>query len=269
MYNYSTEDWGMLRKALKQRKEKLDRLLNECTAWMKGAPSGSMNVCCSRGCPSFVLQPGTKHLSKRKDAELIENLALKDYYSKLIPVIEEEIAAIDVLLSLEEKETIPMVYESLHPERQKLVKQIENTRKQLIDDWNNLEEIPSEPRSGSYYIPTDRGELVRSKNEFQIANALFRAGIPYKYEYPYEATNGKTLHPDFYVINPSTGQTYYWEHFGMMDDSEYVMNSFMYKIKLYSLGGLVLGKNLIATFSCGAYPIDRKTIDITIKSYLR
>ena len=259
----------MLRKNLKQRKAKLESLLNDCAAWMNGAPSGTLNVCCSRGCPSFVLQPGTKHLSKRKDAKLIETLAIKDYYSKLIPVIEEEIAAIDVLLNLEDKEVVPGVYESLHPERQKLIKQIEKPRRQIIEDWINLKEPPSEPKSGSYYIPTERGELVRSKNEYLIANALFRAGIPYKYEYPYEAVNGKTLHPDFYVINPSTSQTYYWEHFGMMDDPEYVMNSFMYKNKLYSLGGLVLGKNLIATFSGGSYTIDKKTIDITIKSYLR
>ena len=258
----------MLRKAVKKRKKSLESLISKSAAWMEGAPSGSLKVCCSRGCPSFILTPGKKRLSKRRDAVLIRNLATKDYYSKLIKVAEKELAAIDVLLYFEENEAVPMVYESLHPERQKLVKQVENTRAQILEHWMKLEDVPSEPRSGSYYIPTERGELVRSKNEYLIANALFHAGIPYKYEYPFEAVNGKTIHPDFYVINPSTGQTYYWEHFGMMDNPEYVMNSFMYKIRLYSLCGIMLGKNLIATFSGGDYTIDRNTIDTAIKTYL-
>ena len=80
--------------------------------------------------------------------------------------------------------------------------------------------------------------------------------------------NGKTLRPDFYVHNINTDQTYFWEHFGMMNNPQYVLNSFLYKITLYEAGGIILGKNLIATFSGGEYELSEEAISDLIQTYL-
>ena len=261
----------MLRKLLRQRKSFLQRIISQCNRWLAKSPSGSLSISCSRGIAAFYQTSGTKtrrRLSKTKDSLLIQSLAKKDYYSSLIPIAENELNTIERLLEIKDNQTLGKVYQNLHHERQKLVTPVEETRERTIQQWVDMPYPPSEPESGKYYIPTERGEMVRSMNEYMIANALFHHGIPYKYEYPYEAINGKTLHPDFFVKNKSTGDEFFWEHFGMMDNPEYVMNSFMYKTNLYSADGFFLGKNLIVTFSGGKYSLDEETINRIIKEYL-
>ena len=261
----------MLRKLLKQRKSFLQRIISQCNRWLAKTPSGSLSISCSRGVASFFQTSGTKNrrrLSKINDSLLIQSLAKKDYYSSIIPIAENELNTIDKLLEIKENQTLGMVYENLHYERQKLLTPVEVTRERTLQQWIEMSCTPSEPKSGKYYIPTEQGEMVRSMNEYMIANALFHNGVPYKYEYPYEAINGKTLHPDFFIKNKNTGGEFFWEHFGMMDNPEYVMNSFMYKINLYAADGILLGKNLIATFSGGKYYLDEETINRIIKEYL-
>lgn len=67
---------------------------------------------------------------------------------------------------------------------------------------------------------TVRGEAVRSKSEVIIANLLHAKGIGYRYEEPLEI-NGVTKYPDFTIEDDDTGETYYWEHLGMLSDEGY------------------------------------------------
>ena len=67
---------------------------------------------------------------------------------------------------------------------------------------------------------TDRGELVRSKSEWIIADKLHAAGIDYQYEQPL-LLGGFDCLPDFTIIDDDSGMTYYWEHNGLLDNDEY------------------------------------------------
>lgn len=67
---------------------------------------------------------------------------------------------------------------------------------------------------------TIRGELVRSKSEVIIANALFENGIAYDYEKPL-VIDGVRKIPDFTIEDANTGRTWYWEHLGLLRDAEY------------------------------------------------
>ena len=264
----------MLRRLLKNRKADLQRLIRLCKAWLSTAPKGTLRISTSHRKTYYYHYisseaPNGKLLSPETDDSLIKSLASKDYYLKVVSVAEKEIKAIDLLLKIKENQTLAMVYENLHPERQELVHPVEKTKEKELANWIAEPMPPAEPESGKYYIPTIRGELVRSKNEYLIANALYHEGIPYKYEYPYKAANGKVIHPDFYVRNPKTGYEYYWEHFGMMDDPDYVANSFMYKIKLYAQGGLLPGKKLITTFSNKEHELTDQEISDVITMFLK
>ena len=64
-------------------------------------------------------------------------------------------------------------------------------------------------------IHKQRGEAVRSKSEVIIANLLHSKGINYLYEEPLEA-DGVVKFPDFTIPDADTGETYYWEHLGML-----------------------------------------------------
>lgn len=67
---------------------------------------------------------------------------------------------------------------------------------------------------------TDRGELVRSKSEWIIADKLNAAGIGYVYE-PEIQLAGKVRWPDFVISDDRRGITWYWEHLGRLDLPEY------------------------------------------------
>ncbi len=67
---------------------------------------------------------------------------------------------------------------------------------------------------------TDRGELVRSKSEWIIADKLNSAGISYLYEQPI-VLDGTQRWPDFTVHDDDGGITWYWEHLGRMDLPKY------------------------------------------------
>ena len=139
----------------------------------------------------------------------------------------------------------------LNPERKKLVYQLDKSREERLSEFEAKAPVQTDQKAGNYYIPTNRGELVRSMTEFNIANTLYRFKVPYIYEYSFRCKDGTVLHPDFYVFNKATCMEYLWEHFGMMDKPDYVRNNMMYKIRQYAENGIILGKNLIATFSDG------------------
>jgi ATP-dependent DNA helicase RecQ len=63
------------------------------------------------------------------------------------------------------------------------------------------------------------GDLVISKSEVIIANILFQSGIPFKYEKLLVAPDDTWMLPDFTI--EWQGKTYYWEHLGMLDRSDY------------------------------------------------
>ncbi|MFM2279216.1 MAG: hypothetical protein RLZZ444_1447 [Pseudomonadota bacterium] len=71
---------------------------------------------------------------------------------------------------------------------------------------------------------TRRGDMVSSKSEIIIADALFElenAGkIRYAFERPLSDSKGGYRLPDFTIEKDQ--ETWYWEHCGMMDSAEYV-----------------------------------------------
>ena len=67
---------------------------------------------------------------------------------------------------------------------------------------------------------TDHGELVRSKSEWIIADKLHAAGIDYQYEQPL-LLDGVERFPDFTIVDDDSGSTWYWEHNGMLSNSDY------------------------------------------------
>lgn len=93
---------------------------------------------------------------------------------------------------------------------------------------------------------TVRGELVRSKSEVIIANALYYNGLDYEYE-PELVIENKVKRPDFKVEDYDTGIVWYWEHCGMMTDPQY-RKRWEDKKKFYEKNGIVEGKNLIVTY---------------------
>lgn len=80
---------------------------------------------------------------------------------------------------------------------------------------------------GAYYAShlihcTAKGVLVRSKSEVIVADTLTRLGISYDYE---KRLLGKSGHPNDFRLPDFTisyeGDTFYWEHLGMLSVPSY------------------------------------------------
>lgn len=120
-------------------------------------------------------------------------------------------------------------------------------RKQQVENWFKApyKKAPFDPK---YHIhETAYGELVRSKSEVIIANALFTYGIPFHYEelFPYPNENGDFYYPDFTILLPE-GNRLYWEHFGLLKDLSYCVHNAQ-KLHTFQHNQVFLGKNLILT----------------------
>jgi hypothetical protein len=114
---------------------------------------------------------------------------------------------------------------------------------------------------------TARGELVRSKSEVIIADALFDNGIEYEYEKDLDlGDDGKKI-PDFTIEDADSGTLFYWEHCGMMADENY-RRRWEAKRELYAKHNIVEGKNLIVSYDKANGSIDSKAIRSLIEKYL-
>lgn len=88
------------------------------------------------------------------------------------------------------------------------------------------------------------GDLVRSKSEVIIADALFHEGIPFDYE-KLKEENGHRCIPDF-TFATAGGDTIIWEHLGLLDNPSY-KESWKKKLDFYTSIGFVEGENLFTT----------------------
>lgn len=113
--------------------------------------------------------------------------------------------------------------------------------------------------------PIFNGQKVRSKSEAIIATMLHVNKIPFHYE---EALHlGKrVIYPDFTIRHPVTGQIYYWEHFGMMDNENYAQVAFR-KMQLYNINGIMLSDTLLATYESEEAPLKSNIVENMIQQY--
>lgn len=103
---------------------------------------------------------------------------------------------------------------------------------------------------------------VRSKSECLIALSLIKHSIPFRYECGLPLGN-TTLYPDFTILHPFTKQIIYWEHFGLMDDENYV-NNVIHKLQLYAEYRILPFQNLLLTYENKEAPLTFNKIEDVI-----
>ena len=147
-----------------------------------------------------------------------------------------------------------------------LVKPLIIPDEEVIQTWYSSFETGRNGFQDERKYATENGDMVRSKSEKIIADILFKHNIPYVYE-PALKLNGHVWFPDFAVLNVRKRKTIYWEHFGLISDSEYAEKN-MRKILEYEEQGLICGDNLIFTMESSASPLSIKMIEKKINLML-
>ena len=193
------------------------------------------------------------------------SMAEKKYYEVMLQDIVQEKRAIQSYLDLCNKEQTgeeQLLETAVYAELLKKVFTSVNTE---IAEWEkqDYERCPKYPEQLIH--PIFNGQKVRSKSEAIIATMLHVNKIPFHYE---EALHlGKrVIYPDFTIRHPVTGQIYYWEHFGMMDNENYAHNVYS-KLQLYQSAGIIPSMQLLTTFETRQNPLDYEYVELLIQYY--
>ena len=279
---------------IEKRLADLQKILTAKKKAYEKAPQGRIRISQNGGHPEYYLvtERGSlrgKYLPHSQET-LARQLAQKDYAARLIKLLQKEISALqNYMKQTSNGRAIPELYNSLCPARRSLITPAILTNEQYAARWQDVFWTGRPFAPDAPYICTAHGERVRSKSEVIIADTLFRHKIPYRYEFPltlrrsseapfysdFDKLNHRnsgsgstvTLYPDFLCLNTRTRSEFFWEHFGLMDSTEYSNNA-AGKLRLYTENGILAGRNLIITMETQTEPPSIKALEKLIEEFL-
>ena len=270
--NAKTDTCTDMQNAAQEQCRFLKSMIEQVEKSLSGLPEGTLKIMQSpKKQPRYYHRlPGSNSRSvyiRKENTSLYTGLAQKDYNRRLLKLLKKKYSALLQFAGRYPFEDIDGIYKSLSPQRQALVKPIIPTDEQYAEQWQKTAYqglgFRADDTSACY---TAKGERVRSKSETIIADTLYRADIPYKYECPLELGN-RTIYPDFTILHVRTRKEIYFEHFGMIDDPEYV-DKMLQKINTYILCGIIPGKNLLYTMESSERALDTRILKRLIKEHL-
>ncbi|MBQ1172021.1 MAG: ATPase [Lachnospiraceae bacterium] len=251
---------------VKERKEEIERELTKIYGFEKKYPKGEL--LCARNDSRYKWylkeQGKTSYLPKNK-RELAEMLATKKYFHYRKEELECELSACNSYLNKMTSRKDKSEQLLQHPEYSKLIAKYFIPIKESLMEWQNTDYERCDKHEEAFIIKGTQGKMLRSKSEAIIDRLLYQNRIPFHYEEKL-VLNGIILYPDFVIRHPITGEYYYWEHFGMMDDAEYI-NHACRKIKLYCENGILPSINLITTFETKEHPLSIEKVEEIIQEY--
>lgn len=261
---------GSLREFLEDYQKRIEDVLEVLKKSLKKAPSGSLKVVKRQTGVQFYYRKSSadkqgRYLSK-KNLELAGQLAKKKYDICEEKLLLEQKRFVNKLLADDLENKMLGIYESFFPEVQKMIKPAVLSPEKFAEIWQAVEYKRLSVDAGATDLLTIRGEQVRSKSEIMIADSLFHAKVPYRYEFPVRIQGKGIFHPDFLCLNKRTGKEVIWEHFGLMDNPEYAANA-LEKIALYAQNGFVLGNGFIYTMETSARPLSSRLVKQLIEAH--
>lgn len=197
---------------------------------------------------------------RKREMTLVKRLAQRDYDLCIIKKAEERIKAIEHFLESYDRTCLKKLYQKTNSYRKALIAPPVLSDEEFVRQWQAIEYKGKPFEDDENIILTERGERVRSKSEKIIADKLYALGIPYRYEYPLVLSGGVKVYPDFTILRMPVREEVYLEHFGMMDDLEYV-DTALYKLSSYEKNGIYLGVNLFVTHETGKRALNTKGLD--------
>jgi len=248
---------------------RLKQEISELQSKIKSFPDGKL-ICVHNGnhFKWFHSDGHTQIYIPKKQREYAEQLAIKKYLTTQLDSCEQEKTAIEYYLrhhsSNSDSPDALLQTDSGYCE---LLTPYFQTFSDELSDWVNSPFNQNTSYPEMLLHKTVSGNLVRSKSEALIDMALYVHKIPFRYECALNL-GGITLYPDFTLRHPQTGDFYYWEHFGLMDDEVYSANTSS-KLQLYTSCGIIPGIQLITTYETKEYPLSTETIEKTIDYYFR
>lgn len=206
----------------------------------------------------------------KTQTNLLHQYCQKEYDEKLIPVLEKQIAKIEKLLTAAKENPSIMILENFPTAKRVYITPVTLPPSEYFATWQSVYYRKKGFYPNAPQFITANGDRVRSKSETILADTLARLNIPYRYEFPVKMNAyGKiiTFHPDFYCLNLRTRQEFIWEHFGLLDETDYAENV-AHKIEIFHENGYFEGVNLLYTIETENTPLTTKHIEQIVRKFL-
>lgn len=234
---------------------------------MEKLPEGKL-ICASNGNHTkwYASDGHQKTYIPKSNRLLAEQLAIRKYLSLTLDELSQEAKALDFYLNHHHAD-VGKAEEWLtdNSEISKLLSNYFTPHSKELSSWMTSDYEHNPNYTEQLIHKTASGNLVRSKSEAMIDMFLYTNKIPFRYECALQLGN-VTLYPDFTIRHPETGEFYYWEHFGLMDDPSYYKNVYS-KLQLYTSYGIVPSIQLITTYETKDAPLSSEVIEKIIEHY--
>ena len=204
------------------------------------------------------------HYLKKKDIKMAKDIAQRDYNVKLLKQAKARLHAIEMFLKKYNETDIKEIFQKMHPCRRELIDEIIISDEEYVKRWSEVVYTGKEFQDYESVIVTEKGERVRSKSEKIIADKLNLLGIPYRYEYPLFLDGNIKIYPDFTILKMPERKEVYLEHFGRMDDLNYIDTTIL-KLNTYEKNGIFIGTQLFFTYETSKKPLNVKALDKMMK----
>lgn len=249
------------------REQVLQGIITLVASELQGLPPG--RVAHQRA--DFWRYKGPQNLKSLKgpDNQLLHDLVLRCYLEDVQKAALQELNSI-----LNYQKTAPVlraeqIYDALSEYRRELIRPIVPSPREYVDNWLD-QPYPSHnpiPLDDKYPTGVSRCPYVRSKSEIWEVQGLSDQGVAFLYEFPLKLMDmhgiPRTVYPDFTILNQKTHELIYWEHFGKMDDPEYLANV-RFKQQLYACND-IYGSSLIQTFESSSDPLTMAEVKAVIR----
>lgn len=201
----------------------------------------------------------------KKKPQVLDGLIRKEYAASAIEVMDKDIKVLETALRWYkpvDENTVMQEFAAKYPELGGRIYRNSGD----AEEWKNAFSSANDFHPESLKSIDIAGKKRRSKNEVYIASRLDHYKLIYRHDCP-TGIPGLYRNPDFQIIRPRDFKIIYWEHFGMMDDLEYVID---YKNKMidYEKAGIVPWDNLMITFGKTAGDLDARMIEAMIQGWL-
>lgn len=230
-------------------------------------PSGKL-ICCHQPNTSkwYLSNDQKKNYIPKSNRPLAEQLAKKKYLSLLLEDLEKEKTALSFYLRHHSPTSKSEQLLTTPSEYQNLLAPFFTPLSQELTNWMNssYEKNANHPENLIYKGVSNT--LLRSKSEVLIDMLLRSHNIPFRYECALPL-GSSLIYPDFTIRHPHTGNFYYWEHFGMMDNPTYIEKTIS-KLNLYATHGITPGIQLITTYETKSNPLNPEIVETYIEYFL-
>ena len=263
-------NYGEAAKSLLEReRQRLEGIRRAAESRLRNAPVGYVRILKHRKGFQFFLREDPKDRSGKyihtSERQLAYSLIQKSYDEKILKAVRKQADKIGRFLRDYDPAVFKNIYSRTGDIRKQFLSAVELPDREYVENWLKYTYKGKEFPEGTPEHYSENGERVRSKSEVLIADALLKAGIPYRYECPLDL-GGRIIHPDFTVLRIRDRKEVYWEHLGMADDEQYLYDAIL-RIRQYEKNGIFPGDGLILTAETNQIPLNRVVIDRMIGNY--